>query len=60
MAVDPIIPNGGKQPNDMSQGKSKLPIMHPDLPNIIASETFMVLHKRTQNLRLNKLNCYSM
>jgi hypothetical protein len=45
MVVAPIIAKGGKQPNDMSQGNSKFPIIAPDLPNIMARDTFMVLHK---------------
>lgn len=43
--VAPIILKGGRHPSDISQGKSKFPISAPDLPNIIASETVIVLNK---------------
>lgn len=42
-AVELIKAKGGKQPNDKSHGKIKFPIIAPRRPNIINSDTVMVL-----------------
>lgn len=39
----PIITNGGQHPSDIRYGNSRLPMMDPVRPNIIVSETTIVL-----------------
>lgn len=38
-----MLRKGGKQPNESSQGNRTFPNMDPTLPNIIRSETVIVL-----------------
>jgi hypothetical protein len=41
--IEPTIINGGMQPKDIMNGNNRLPMIEPVRPNIISSDTVIVL-----------------